>query len=146
MVQQLVGALSHRCGRQPSVLQALQHCPLCCHAIITWAPWPVMAEHESTQRLHAREVSQPPHGLNAINCDVFNTSIDISFFPDRALEKQRYYGTKGKPKVAARTCSSNPHHPGPPTHGAEMANSLSHLAIVGFPVRCWALRCRHSGA
>lgn len=39
MVQQLVGTLSHRCGRQPSVLQALQHCPLCCHATITWAPW-----------------------------------------------------------------------------------------------------------
>lgn len=84
VVQQLVGTLSHRCGRQPSVLQALQHCPLCCHATITWAPWPVMAEHESTQRLHACEVSQPPHGLNAINRDVFNTSIDMFFFPDRA--------------------------------------------------------------
>jgi hypothetical protein len=84
VVQPLVGTASHRCGRQPSVLQALQRCPLCCHATITWAPWPVMAAHESTQRLDAREVSQPPHGLNAIDRDVFNIIVDMFVSPNCA--------------------------------------------------------------
>jgi hypothetical protein len=47
---------------------------------LTWAPWPVMAAHESTQRLDAREVSQPPHGLNATTRDVFNVIVDMFVF------------------------------------------------------------------
>lgn len=47
------------------------------HNLGTLAPWPVMAEHGSTQRLHAREVSQPPQGLNAtpvLTCFSFRTA------------------------------------------------------------------------
>jgi hypothetical protein len=39
-----------------------------------------MAAHESTQRLDAREVSQPPHGLNATTRDVFNVIVDMFVF------------------------------------------------------------------
>lgn len=54
------------------------------HDLGILAPWPVMVEYESTQRLDAREVSQPPHGLNAINRDVFNIVINMFVSPDRA--------------------------------------------------------------
>ena len=78
-----------------------------------------MAEHESTQRLHAREVSQPPQGLNATNRDVFNASIDMFFFPDRAAMLP-----KGTPRLQQG-------------HAQAIHIILDHLLMaLRWPIRC----------